>query len=297
MREGRVETNGIEIAYEALGDPSDPPLLLVMGLGMQLIHWDLNLCEELAGRGHHVIRFDNRDAGLTTKIDAPVPPIVRAMAGFHIDTPYLLSDMAADGFGLLDELGIERAHVVGVSMGGMIGQTMAIAHPERVLSLTSIMSTTGERRAGMPKLRAWSVLMRRAPSRRNQFIEYFVRMFRMIGSPGFPQDEARVREFAGATFDRCHCPAGTARQLAAIIASGDRTSALRGLRVPTTVIHGTDDPLIPFRGGVATARAVPGAEARRGPRNGTRPAARGLAEAPRRARPERRARGRPGLSS
>ncbi len=145
-------------------------------------------------------------------------------------------------------------------MGGMIGQTMAIAHPERVLSLTSIMSTTGERRAGMPKLRAWSVLMRRAPSRREQFIEYFVRMFRMIGSPGFPQDEARVRELAGATFDRCHCPAGTARQLAAILASGDRTSALRGLRVPTTVIHGTDDPLIPFRGGVATARAVPGAE-------------------------------------
>ncbi len=260
MNEGRVNSNGIEIAYQTLGDPSDPPLLLIMGLGMQLIHWDLNLCEELAGRGYHVIRFDNRDAGLTTKIDAPVPPIMRAMAGFHIDTPYLLSDMAADSFGLLDELGIESAHVVGVSLGGMIGQTMAIAHPERVLSLTSIMSTTGDRRVGMPKLRAWSVLMRRAPRRREQSIEYFVRLFRMIGSPGFPQDEAQVRELAGAAFDRCHCPAGTARQLAAIIASGNRTSALRELRVPTTVIHGTDDPLIPFRGGVATARAVPGAE-------------------------------------
>jgi pimeloyl-ACP methyl ester carboxylesterase len=260
VNEGRVDTNGIEIAYQTLGDPSDPPLLLIMGLGMQLIHWDLNLCEELAERGYHVIRFDNRDAGLSTKIDAPVPPIVRAMAGFHIDAPYLLKDMADDSFGLLDELGIERAHLMGVSMGGMVGQTMAIAQPERVLSLASIMSTTGERRAGMPKLRVWSLLMRRAPAERAAFQDYFVRMFRIIGSPGFPQDEPRVRELAGATFDRSHNPAGTARQLAAVLASGDRTPALRELHVPTTVIHGTDDPLVPFRGGVATARAIPGAE-------------------------------------
>jgi pimeloyl-ACP methyl ester carboxylesterase len=260
VNEGRVHTNGIEIAYQTLGDPSDPPLLLIMGLGMQLIHWDLNLCEELAERGYHVIRFDNRDAGLSTKIDAPVPPIVRAMAGFHIDAPYLLKDMADDSFGLLDELGIERAHLMGVSMGGMVGQTMAIAQPERVLSLASIMSTTGERRAGMPKLRVWSLLMRRAPAERAAFQDYFVRMFRIIGSPGFPQDEPRVRELAGATFDRSHNPAGTARQLAAVLASGDRTPALRELHVPTTVIHGTDDPLVPFRGGVATARAIPGAE-------------------------------------
>ena len=260
MNEGRLTVGGIEIAYQTLGDPADPPLLLVMGLGMQLIHWDLELCEELAESGHHVIRFDNRDAGLSTQIDAPVPPIVRAMAGFHIDAPYLLTDMANDSFGLLDGLGIERAHVMGVSMGGMIGQTMAITRPERVLSLTSIMSTTGERRAGMPKLRVWSVLMRRAPGDREAFQDYFVRMFRIIGSPGFPQDEPRVRELAAATFDRAHNPAGTARQLGAIIASGDRTADLRRLQVPTTVIHGTDDPLIPFRGGVATARAIPGAE-------------------------------------
>jgi pimeloyl-ACP methyl ester carboxylesterase len=260
VNEGRIKTGDIEIAYQTLGDPSGPPLLLVMGLGMQLIHWDRELCEELAERGYYVIRFDNRDAGLSTMIDAPVPPIVRAMAGFHIDAPYLLRDMANDSFGLLDELGIERAHVMGVSMGGMIGQTMAMERPERVLSLTSIMSTTGERRAGMPKLRVWSVLMRRAPSQREAFQDYFVRMFRIIGSPGFPQDEPRVRELAAATFDRAHNPAGTARQLAAILASGDRTPGLRRLRVPTTVIHGRDDPLIPFRGGVATARAIPGAE-------------------------------------
>ena len=260
MNDERLTSNGIEITYQTLGDPSDPPLLLVMGLGMQLIHWDLELCEELAESGHYVIRFDNRDAGLSTKIDAPVPPIVRAMAGFHIDAPYLLTDMADDTFGLLDGLGIERAHVMGVSMGGMIGQTMAITHPERLLSLTSIMSTTGERRAGMPKLRVWSLLMRRAPGDREAFQDYFVRMFRIIGSPGFPQDEPRVRELAAATFDRAHNPAGTARQLGAIMASGDRTPDLRRLRVPTTVIHGTDDPLIPFRGGVATARAIPGAE-------------------------------------
>jgi pimeloyl-ACP methyl ester carboxylesterase len=260
VNEGRVQTGDIEIAYQTLGDPSGPPLLLVMGLGMQLIHWDLELCEELAEHGYHVIRFDNRDAGLSTTIDAPVPPIVRAMAGFPIDAPYLLHDMANDSFGLLDELGIERAHVMGVSMGGMIGQTMAMERPERVLSLTSIMSTTGDRRAGMPKLRVWSILMRRAPSQREAFQDYFVRMFRIIGSPGFPQDEPRVRELAAATFDRAHNPAGTARQLAAILASGDRTPGLRRLRVPTTVIHGRDDPLIPFRGGVATARAIPGAE-------------------------------------
>jgi pimeloyl-ACP methyl ester carboxylesterase len=260
VNEGRVQTGDIEIAYQTLGDPSGSPLLLVMGLGMQLIHWDLELCKELAERGYHVIRFDNRDAGLSTTIDAPVPPIVRAMAGFHIDVPYLLHDMANDSFGLLDALGIERAHVVGASMGAMIGQTMAMENPERVLSLTSIMSTTGERRAGMPKLRVWSVLMRRAPSEREAFQDYFVRMFRIIGSPGFPQDEPRVRELAGATFDRAHKPEGSARQLAAILASGDRTPGLRRLRVPTTVIHGKDDPLIPFRGGVATARAIPGAE-------------------------------------
>jgi pimeloyl-ACP methyl ester carboxylesterase len=259
MAEETARVNGIEIVYETIGDPSDPPLLLVMGLGMQLIHWDRNLCERLAERGFYVIRFDNRDAGRSTKIDAPVPDVRRAMVGLHIDAPYLLEDMADDAFGLLDHLGIGAAHVVGVSMGGMIAQTMAIERPERVLSLTSIMSTTGERRVGRPKLRVWSVLLRRAPRDRQGFIDHFVRVFRMIGSRGYPFDEARVRELAAATYDRDHDTAGTGRQLAAIMASGDRTSRLRSLRMPTTVIHGRNDPLVPFRAGKASARAIPGA--------------------------------------
>jgi pimeloyl-ACP methyl ester carboxylesterase len=260
MTEERASVGEIELVYETIGDPADPALLLVMGLGMQLINWDLEFCEGLAARGFHVIRFDNRDAGLSTKIDAPVPNVMRAMAGFPIRAPYLLDDMANDSFELLDQLGIERAHVVGVSMGGMIAQTMAIRRPERVLSLGSMLSTTGDRRVGTPKLRVWSVLMRRAPQRRDLYIEYFVRVFRMIGSPGYPVEEARLREQAAATFDRCHHPAGTARQLGAILASGSRTAALRRLDVPTVVIHGRNDPLVPFRAGVATARAIPGAE-------------------------------------
>jgi pimeloyl-ACP methyl ester carboxylesterase len=250
----------LDIAYQTLGDPADPPLLLVMGLGMHLIHWDLELCRQLADRGFHVIRYDNRDAGRSTKIDAPVPNLVRAMAGLPIESPYLLRDMADDAFGLLDQLGIERAHVLGASMGGMIGQEMAIRRPDRVLSLASLMSTTGERRHGRPKLRLWSLFVHRAPQRRDDYVEYFVRVFRMVGSPGYPGDEARLRELAAASYDRGHHPAATGRQLAAIMASGDRTKELRRLAVPTVVIHGTDDPLVPFRGGVATARAIPDAE-------------------------------------
>jgi pimeloyl-ACP methyl ester carboxylesterase len=177
----------------------------------------------------------------------------------HVDAPYLLADMAEDAVGLLDHLGVEAAHVVGASMGGMIAQEVAIRHPERVLSLTSIMSTTGERRVGRPKLRVMGVLLRQAPHDREGFIDHFVRTFRMIGSRGYSYDEERVRELAAATYDRNHERAGTGRQLAAILASGDRTAALRSLRMPVTVIHGRDDPLVPFRGGRATARAIPGA--------------------------------------
>jgi pimeloyl-ACP methyl ester carboxylesterase len=260
MTEERANVGEVELVYESIGDRANPTMLLVMGLGMQLINWDREFCEGLAERGFHVIRFDNRDAGLSTKIDAPVPNVMRAMAGLRIRAPYLLDDMAGDSFGLLDQLEIERAHVVGVSMGGMIAQTMAIRNPERVLSLGSMLSTTGDRRVGTPKLRVWSVLMRRAPQGRDAYIEYFVRVFRMIGSPGYPVDEARIREQAGLTYDRNHDAAGTGRQLAAILASGSRTAALRRLDVPTVVIHGRNDPLVPFRAGVATARAVPGAE-------------------------------------
>jgi pimeloyl-ACP methyl ester carboxylesterase len=268
MTERRAQVGEVELVYETIGDPSDAPLLLVMGLGMQLIHWDAELCELLAERGFFVIRFDNRDAGRSTQIGAAVPNIMRLMAGMPTRVPYVLEDMANDAFGLLDELELERAHLVGTSMGGMIAQTMAIARPERVLSLGSMLSTTGDRRVGTPKLRVWSIMMRRAPRGRDAYVEYFVRLFRMIGSPGYRADEARVRELAGATYDRGHHPAGTARQLAAILASGSRTAGLRRLDVPAVVIHGEKDPLVPFRAGLATARAIPGAELVRIPEMG-----------------------------
>jgi pimeloyl-ACP methyl ester carboxylesterase len=260
MTEESVQVGDIEMVYEMIGDPDDPPLLLIMGLGTQLIHWDLEFCEQLAEHGFRVIRFDNRDSGRSTQIAAAVPNLMRGFAGLRIDAPYRLDDMADDALGLLDRLGIERAHVAGASMGGMIAQTMAIRRPERLLSLASIMSTTGHRRLSRPKLRVWSVLKRRAPRDREAYADYFVRVFRMIGSPGYPDDEQRVRRVAEATWDRGHHPAGTGRQLAAIMASGDRTAMLRELRLPTVVIHGTDDPLVPFRGGVATARAIPDSE-------------------------------------
>jgi pimeloyl-ACP methyl ester carboxylesterase len=259
MAEQTANVNGIEIVYETIGDSANPPLLLVMGLGMQLIHWDRELCDQLAERGFWVIRFDNRDSGMSTKVDAPVPNVRRAMMGLRVDTPYLLQDMAEDVVGLLDHLDIDAAHVVGASMGGMIAQELAIRHPERVLSLTSIMSTTGDRRVGLPKLRVFSVLMRRAPRDREGFIDHFVRMFRLIGSRGYAPEEDRVRELAAATYDRDHDASGTGRQLAAILASGNRTAGLRSLRLPVTVIHGRSDPLVPLRGGRATARAVPDA--------------------------------------
>jgi len=260
MTEQRAQVGPVELVYETIGDSADAPMLLVMGLGMQLIHWDRGLCELLAERGFHVIRFDNRDAGLSTKIRGPVPNVMRLMAGLPTRVPYLLDDMAGDALGLLDHLGIERAHVVGTSMGGMIAQTMAIQRPERVLSLASMLSTTGDRRVGTPKLRVWSLMMRRAPQERDAYIDYFTRVFRMIGSPAYRRDENRLRELAAATYDRCHYPAGTARQLGAIMASGSRTAALRRLDVPTVVIHGESDPLVPLRAGVATARAIPNAE-------------------------------------
>jgi pimeloyl-ACP methyl ester carboxylesterase len=183
----------------------------------------------------------------------------RAMLGMRIQTPYLLSDMADDAFGLLDHLGIEAAHVMGASMGGMIAQTMAIERPERVRSLISIMSTTGNRRVGRPKLRILGLLMRQAPRERDAYIERFVRVFRAIGSPRYPLAEERMRELAAATYDRDHEGAGTGRQLGAIMASGDRTPRLRSLALPATVIHGRADPLVPFRGGRATAAAIPDA--------------------------------------
>jgi pimeloyl-ACP methyl ester carboxylesterase len=252
--------NGVEIAYETFGDPADPTMLLIMGLGVQMLGWDEELCRMLAGRGYQVVRFDNRDVGHSTKVEGgPRPDVMAAVAGDSRSASYRLEDMAGDCVGLLEELGVERAHLVGASQGGMIAQTVAIRHPERVLSLTSIMSTTGERMVGQPHPEAIPALLTRPPADRDGFIDFVVGAWNVIGSPGFEADGEALRARAGASYDRGIFPEGTARQLVAILASGDRTEALRRLDVPTTVIHGTDDILIDVSGGRATAAAIPGA--------------------------------------
>jgi pimeloyl-ACP methyl ester carboxylesterase len=260
-----VESNGIRIAYEEFGDPGATPLLLIMGLGAQMILWRDDFCQTLAGRGYRVIRFDNRDAGASTWMDDRGMPdimgIFSAVAARQpVTVPYLLRDMAADAAGLLTALDIGRAHVVGASMGGMIAQTLAIEAPERVRSLTSIMSSTGNPDLPPPRPEAMAVLLTPPPPDREGAIARGVEVFRTIGSPGFPFDEAEVRRLAARSYDRGFNPAGTARQLAAILGSGSRVERLRELRVPALVIHGTDDPLVPFAAGEDTAKAIPGAQ-------------------------------------
>jgi len=255
--------NGIEVAFQEIGDPGAEPLLLIMGLATQMLAWDEPFCEMLAERGFRVIRFDNRDVGRSTKLDAAgVAKRADMLLGRRATAPYLLTDMAADAFGLMDHLGIESAHLVGASMGGMIAQTMAIEQPQRARSLVSVMSTTGSRWAGMPTWRAWGILLADFPRGRDAYVERAVKTFGVIGSPGYPMDEGRLRELAGAMHDRSHHPAGILRQMHAITASGNRTPALRRLRLPTTVIHGARDPLIRPSGGQATARAIPRARLR-----------------------------------
>ncbi len=261
--EQTAPANGIEIVYQEMGDPDGEPLLLVMGLATQMIAWVPEFCGLLAERGFRVIRFDNRDIGRSTKIKAAgVPSRVDMLAGRRATAPYLLSDMARDSFGLMDHLGIGSAHVAGASMGGMIAQTMAINQPARVRSMTSIMSTTGRRFTGMPTLKAFGILFGGPPKGRDQVIERAVKTFSVIGSPAYPFEEERIRQLAAASYDRGHSAAGVARQLHAILASGDRTAALEDLVVPTAVIHGSADVLIRPSGGRATAKAVPGARLR-----------------------------------
>jgi len=259
-----VETasaNGIEIAYEAFGSPGDPPVLLVMGLGTQMLGWDDEFCREIADRGHHVVRFDNRDVGLSTHLhDAPTPDPQGAMGGDVSSASYRLEDMADDAVGLLDALGLESAHFVGVSMGGMIVQTLAIEHPDRIRSLVSIMSTTGNPQVGVATPAAVQALLKPAASSKEEMIESTVDSFRVIGSPGFPFDEERLRTRAALSYDRAYDPAGLGRQLVGIFASGDRTPRLGAIDVPTLVIHGREDPLVSFSGGEATAGAIEGSE-------------------------------------
>ncbi len=249
--------NGIEIAYQEIGDPDGEPLLLIMGLATQMLAWDEEFCAMLAGRGFRVVRFDNRDIGHSTKIEsAGVPKRTDMLLGRRRTAPYLLRDMADDTIGLMDHLEIESANLVGASMGGMIAQTVAIRRPERVRSLVSMMSSTGNRWLGLPTWKAFGTLFARSGAGREAAIERTVKTFRTIGSPDYPMDEARFRELAGASYDRSHDRAGIARQLHAITASGDRTAALERLRLPATVIHGAGDPLIRPLAGRATARAI-----------------------------------------
>lgn len=257
-----VGPSGIEMAYERFGDPQAPPVLLVMGIAAQMINWSEGFCAELVARGVQAIRFDNRDVGLSSHFpNAPAPDLQAALAGDTSSASYTLSDMAADAVGLLDALGLDNAHVVGVSMGGAIAQTIAIEHPGRVRSLTSIMSTTGDMSVGQPKPEVLAtVFAGPTADSRQEVVDQMVRAFRAVGSPGFHTDEAEVADRAGRAYDRAHDPLGVARQAVAAVASGDRTARLRSLDVPTLVLHGADDAMCDISGGRATAAAIPGAE-------------------------------------
>jgi pimeloyl-ACP methyl ester carboxylesterase len=254
-----VHANGIDIEYVTDGDPAQPPLLLVMGLGAQLIAWPQGFVDLLCERGYFVIRFDNRDSGLSTKFEG-LPEITALFGGDTSSAPYRIEDMADDAAGLLKELGLSQVHVVGASLGGMITQALAIRHQELFLSACSIMSTTGNRSVGAPTNEAIAALLRPIATNREEAIEASVAGSKIIGSPAYPVDEQVLRTRAAAAYDRSYCPEGTARQLAAILASPDRTEGLHGVELPFLVLHGEADPLVTLSGGQATAEAVPGAK-------------------------------------
>lgn len=253
---------GVELCYQTFGDPDGDPLLLVMGLGGPMTWWDPDLCTALARAGFYVVRYDNRDTGRSTIVEGRVTrsTLVRAFAGTKVRPPYGIADLADDAFGLLDHLGLESAHVAGVSMGGMIAQTMAIAHPGRVRSLTSIMSTTGRRTVGWqhPGLMP-SLLASRKPGR-EAYVASSAAFWKLIGSPDYPQTEEKVRSRAEETFDRGISQAGVLRQMLAVLTQPNRGARLRSVRVPTLVVHGLSDRMVHVSGGRATAAAVPGAE-------------------------------------
>jgi pimeloyl-ACP methyl ester carboxylesterase len=255
----KAKANDIEIEYETFGDPSLKPLLLIMGLGSQLISWEVELCKNFVEHGFYVIRFDNRDVGLSTKLEELGTPnvakmYVAAQKGEKVNAPYLLKDMADD------VIGLKKAHICGASMGGMIAQTIALHYPSRVLSLTSIMSSTGNPNLPRPKPEALKILLTPRPTERQAYIEDSVKVWRFLYGPGFPFDENKRRRMAEIAYVRSFYPPGMARQLAAIIASGNRKALLKSVNLPTLVIHGKDDPLVPVEAGKDTAESIPNAE-------------------------------------
>ncbi|MFO1407914.1 MAG: alpha/beta hydrolase [Steroidobacteraceae bacterium] len=258
-----IQANGTTLEYESLGPDGAPAILLVMGLGMQLVAWPDAFCERLVAGGYRVIRFDNRDCGLSQKFDHLGRPrigraVMRALLHLPVRSPYALDDMARDSVGLLDALGIPAAHVVGASMGGMIGQLIAADHPERTLSYTQIMSTTGARRLRQPSARVRRVLLSRPaqPATVDELVAHYERLFAIIGSPDYPTPPEEFRVRIRRSIERSHYPDGFLRQLNAILASGDRSPALGRIRCPTLVIHGKADPLVPVEGGIDTARKI-----------------------------------------
>ncbi len=259
-----VRANGITIEYDEFGGQDSTPLLLIMGLSAQMVMWDERFCRQLADRGFRVIRFDNRDVGLSTKFHEkcpnPGPLVMEAFQGKSVSAPYALDDMANDASGLLEALGIPSAHVVGASMGGMIAQLLAVHHPQRVLTLTSIMSTTGNPNLPQGKPEVLAILVQPVPTEREAAIEHGVGVWRALHGPGFEFDEARIRNLVELSYDRDSDRTGMARQLLAIVSGGSRKEALGSVRIPTLVIHGDADPLVPIAGGFDTAGAIPGAE-------------------------------------
>jgi pimeloyl-ACP methyl ester carboxylesterase len=261
-----ARANGIDICYDEVGDPGAPSLLLIMGYATQMIGWPEAFCGRLADRGFRVIRFDNRDIGLSTKIeDSPkvylAAAFMRALAGLPVDAAYNLDDMAKDAVGLMDALGVAKAHIVGASMGGMIAQIIAAKHRQRARSLVSMMSSSGDPKLPQSKPAAAAVLTEPRPPRsdREASIQFGMNTYRIIGSPAYVTPEPELRAKIERAFERSYYPAGIARQMMAILASGSRVNLLKTIKLPTLVLHGDDDPLVPVEAGKDTARLVPGA--------------------------------------
>jgi pimeloyl-ACP methyl ester carboxylesterase len=260
-----ARANGIDICYEIFGDPNAEPMLLIMGLGAQMIHWDDEFCRQLAARGFRVIRFDNRDIGKSSKMSGgkrltAVEMLKLRFLKIPLAAPYKLLDMAKDTIGLMDVLGIKSAHLVGASMGGMIAQEIAISFPERVRSLTSIMSTTGNPKVPPPTREATAVLMAPPPATKEEYFDRYAKTWKILRVGSFPEDEALDRSRAERTYQRGLNPAGVGRQLRAVLASGSRSERLRAVKAPSLVIHGTVDPLVHPVGGKDTAASIPGAK-------------------------------------